>query len=285
MRQANVRGWVDYDCGGIHEGLLLDLVAVVQHNPGASSEEWLRLLAAKRYGKGRSSEAALAVWQAFDHGVSFFPVVLDFHSIESFSARFGIAMGLVPMHPFLPERARRGQDAREEYFWFDPHNFLTPEAIPVVRQCMAKALESAQQGLALSNKLVSQVPPEFVANAKFDEIMATLTVFSWQSIANFFEWAAAVQGDKSVALAGVIRNEIETTRRYRELQILPELEVGNMMWAWQRELALCVPQAATDTYNCSKLATVPVSKEFPAETGNYFAWKLAGLERQLKELT
>ena len=90
-----------------------------------------------------------------------------------------------------------------------------------------------------------------------------LTVLSWQSVANFFAWAAAVQGDKSVPLATVLQNEIEATRRYRELQIRPELEVGNLMWAWQRELARCVPEAATDTYNCLKLSTNAVPRQFP----------------------
>jgi len=83
----------------------------------------------------------------------------------------------------------------------------------------------------------------------------------------------------------VIRDEIEVTRRYRELQIRPELEVGNMMWAWQRELARCVPQAATDTYNCSKLSNAAVTRPFPQLAGNFYEWKIAGLEEQLKAIT
>ena len=283
MREAKVKGWVDYDCGGIHEGLMLDLVGVVQHNPDAQVKDWLRMLAEKRY--RTAVEGALAVWQAFDRGVEALPTVLDFNSIQSFSARFGIAVGLVPMHPFLVERAREGKDLRQENFWFDPHNFLTPEAIPAVRHCMNQALEFAEQGLILSKTLTSQVAPESVSNAKFDEAMSTLTLLSWQSIANFFAWAAAVQGDKSVPLATVIQNEIEVTRRYRELQIRPELEVGNMMWAWQRELARCIPEAATDTYNCSKLSKNVAVRPFPALIGDFYAWKIAGLEQQLKVLT
>jgi hypothetical protein len=285
MRQANVRGWVDYDCGGIHEGLMLDLVSVVQHNPKASVQEWLHLLVEKRYQSPRAIESALSTWQAFDRAVEFLPAVLDFKSIRGYSGRFGIAMGLVPMMPFLPERARQAKDFEQEFFWFDPHNFLTQEALPAMRHCMSRALEFAQQGLQLSKTLTSQASPQSRQNAQCDEAMATLTVLAWQSISNFFSWAAGVQGDKSVPLVNVIQDEIEVTRRYRELQVRPELEVGNMMWAWQRELARCIPQAATDTYNCSKLSTAAVTRPFPQLAGNYYAWKIAGLEEQLKTIT
>lgn len=285
MRESGVKGWVDYDCGGIHEGLMLDLIEVVQHNPRASVDRWLQSLAEKRYHAPKAVEGALATWQAFDRAVEFLPVVLDFKSIRSYSGRFGIAMGLVPMMPFLPERARQAKDFEQEYFWFDPHNFLTPEALPAMRHCMSRALEAGHKGLELSRGVTPQASPQSLKDAKFDEAMATITVLAWQSISNFFAWAAGVQGDKSVPLTQVIREEIEVTHRYRELQIRPELEVGNMMWSWQRELARCIPQAATDTYNCSKLSSQPVSRPYPQLAGDYYAWKIAGLEEQLKALT
>jgi hypothetical protein len=191
---------------------------------------------------------------------------------------------LVPMMPFLPERARQAKDFEQEYFWFDPHNFLTREALPAMRHCMGRALEFGQKGVQLAKSLTSEASPQSFSNAKFDEAMATLTVLAWRSMANFFEWAVGIQGDKSVPLANVIQDEIEVTRQYRELQIRPELEVGNMMWAWQRELARSIPQAATDTYNCSKLSEKPVSRPFPNLAGNFYAWKIAGLEEQLKTL-
>jgi hypothetical protein len=281
MRKEGVKGWVDYDCGGIHEGLMLDLVSVVQHNPKASVKDWLHLLAVKRYQSPQAVEGALAAWKAFDRAVEFFPAILDFKSIPSYSGRFGIAMGLVPMMPFLPERARQAKDFEQEYFWFDPHNFLGHEALPAMRHCMSRALEFGQKGLDLSRIVTAQASSQSCSNAKFDETMATLTVLAWQSIANFFTWAAGVQGDRSVSLETVIRNEIEVTRQYRELQIRPELEVGNMMWAWQRELARSIPQAATDTYNCSKLTKDAVTRPFPRLAGDYYAWKIAGLEEQL----
>ena len=283
MREAGVRGWVDYDCGGIHEGLMLDLVSVVQHAPNASVQEWLDLLAEKRYQSPKAVESALATWQAFDRAVEFLPVVLDFKSIRNYSGRFGIAMGLVPMMPFLPERARQAKDFEQKYFWFDPHNFLTQEALPAMRHCISRALEFAQKGLELMRAVTAQA--QSLSHAKFDEVMARLAVLAWQSISNFFAWATGVQGDQTIPLANVIRDEIEVTRRYRELQNHPEFEVGNMMWAWQRELVRCIPQAATDTYNCSKLTNENVSRPFPRLAGDFYAWKIAGLKEQLKTLT
>jgi hypothetical protein len=248
-------------------------------------QDWLHSLVEKRYQTPQAKESALATWKAFDRAVDFLPAVLDFKSIRGYSGRFGIAMGLVPMMPFLPERARQAKDFEQEFFWFDPHNFLTQEALPAMRHCMSRALEFGQEGLQLSKTLTSQVSPQSHWNAQYDEAMATLTVLAWQSISNFFSWAASVQGDKSVPLVNVIRDEIEVTRGYRELQIRPELEVGNMMWAWQRELARCIPQAATDTYNCSKLSNAAVNRPFPELAGNFYAWKIAGLEEQLKAIT
>jgi hypothetical protein len=62
-----------------------------------------------------------------------------------------------------------------------------------------------------------------------------------------------------VPIAAVLRDEIEVTRRYRELQSLPELEVGNMTLAWQLEVAKSVPEV----------------------TGDFYDWKINNLERQL----
>jgi len=60
MREAGVKGWVDYDCGEIHESLMLDLVSVVQHNPSASAQDWLHLLAEAGYQAPQASLSALA---------------------------------------------------------------------------------------------------------------------------------------------------------------------------------------------------------------------------------
>ena len=281
MRDANAKGWVDYDCGGIHEGLMLELVGVVQHHPDATLNEWLQLLAEQRYGAG-CIETALAVWKSFDRAVEVYPLVLDFKSITEFSGRFD--MGWLPMLPFIPERARVGRDLKDEYSWDDPHNLLTPEAVPPVRSLLRKALEFAQEGLRLSQLLTTQVPLRSASKAKFDEAMAELTVLTWSSAANFYSWAAALQGDQSVPLKDVIRNEIEVTQRYREFQIRPELEVGNMTWSWEREISHCVPQASYDAYVCSKLTNCAVPRNFPDAIGNLYAWKIAGLEKQLKAL-
>jgi hypothetical protein len=259
MRRENVAGWVDYDCGGIHKGLMLDLVRVVQRTPGASLDEWLQLLARERYGSAAAGIAREA-WEAFDRGVRIFPSVLDFSSISEFSGRFGVAIGLTPMHPFVAERARQARDLGETHFFFDPHNFLTSEAMPAVRHCLGKALEFAHKGRTDFDRLIPETQRAARANAEFDAKMAELTVLAWKSASNFYEWAAAVQGDESVPIAAVLRDEIEVTRRYRELQSLPELEVGNMTWAWQLEVAKSIPEV----------------------TGDFSDWKIKDLERQLK---
>lgn len=285
MRREKVSGWVDYDCGGIHRGLMLDLVTIVQNHPIASSNDWLRILAEQRYGSTEGAAVGLQMWQAFDGAVRAFPLVLDFNSISEFSGRFGVAMGLVPIHPFLPDRARQAKDARQERFWFDPHNFLTAEAIPPIRECMSRTLQSARKGLSLSEQLLQQAAPTSKPNAGFDASMAELTFLAWSSMANFYAWAAAVQGDKSVPVADVIKNEIQVTQRYWQLASRPDLEVGNMVWQAQRELAQSLPEASGEFQHFEKMAGCNVASRQLANAGNYQSWKIAGLEEQLKALT
>lgn len=272
MRTEKCDGWVDYDCGGIHEGLVLDLVDVVQHNAQSSVEEWLRLLATRRYGNAKSVGVALDCWQAFDAGVQVFPAVLDFESIDNFSGRFGVAVGLLPMHPFIKERAEEARDARSEHLWFDPHNFLTREALPAVRHCMKQSLLFARRGWTHSQRLLSQTPASHRANADFDTTMAELTCLYWQSIANFYEWAAFVQGDKSVPIIGVLRSEIELVQRYRDLERRPELQIGNMTWIWETEVARSL-----------RLEISASTRQF-AESFDFYGWKLFSLQQQLKDL-
>jgi hypothetical protein len=270
MRREKVAGWVDYDDGGIPLGLTLDLVRVVQHNPSASLEEWLQLLAQDRYGS--AADIGREAWEAFDRGVRVFPTVLDFKSIDEYAGRFGAAIGLTPLHPFIAERARLGKDSRHTYYWFDPHNFLTPEAVPAVRHCLGKALESARQGKAHFDRLVAAAPPEARAKALFDSQIAELTMLAWQSHLNFYQWAAAVQGDKSISIRVALRDEISVTRRYRELlQSSPELKMGNLVLHWQLEVVQSVPELVPELFDWKVLDV----------TGDLFELKIKDLEQQL----
>lgn len=273
MRAEKCAGWLDYDCGGIHEGLVLDLVGIVQHNPQSSAEEWLRLLAVARYGE-QAVATALATWKAFDAAVQGFPAVLDFESIHDYPGRFGVAASLIPMHPFLPERAILGKDAGTDHSWFDPHNFLTREAIVAVRTCMQRALEYAQGGWSHAQKLVSQTMPSNRASAQFDASMAELTCLSWQSISNFFAWAAFLQGDGSVPIEREIENEIAGTQRYRQLLGRPDLQVGNMTWAWQEQVAWSLRRRPGTEEPRDRAADLAAEYDF-------VGLKLQGLQQQL----
>jgi hypothetical protein len=240
------------------------------------------MLAEKRYGSDAIA-SGFAMWQAFDDGVRVFPSVLDFDSIQEFSGRFGVAMGLVPLHPFLPERAREARDARQgDRFWFDPHNFLTREALPPIRHCLSRAVNFARQGSAASEPLVSRSSPSCRANAEFDAAIAELTLLAWNSASNFYEWAAWVQGDRSVRINDIISDEINVTERYWNLQTRPELEVGNMTWSWPPEIADSVPEATYGFSNYMKLTGCGSVGKPLAALGDFRNWKIAGLQQQLK---
>ena len=141
-----------------------------------------------------------------------------------------------------------------------------------MRYCLAKALQFARQGKAAFDRLADAVLPALRANAQFDSMVAELTVLSWQSALNFFQWGAAVQGDKSVQVPAILRDEIALTRRYRELQSHPELEIGNMTGFPQLEVISSVPGLVAQLFDW-KVQEV---------TGDLFDLKIKDLERQLK---
>jgi hypothetical protein len=289
MRRLGAGGWWDYDDGGIHQGLILDLVKVVQHDPDASVEEWISSLSEERYGSREAATTAMQAWDAWDRAVRAMPTVLSFKSIDVSSGRIGNLLALTPMHPFLPERAKRASDTRDDPYWYDPHNLLTPEAIPAFRHCLRRALTLAKEGLALCQQVAAQTPDSCRANAERDAELAELVVLLWQSNANFIEWGASVQGDKSVPFADVVRAEIEVTRRYQKMQMRPELEVGNMVYNWRRQLSYSAPEAATDTHrrsynslSCSPLPGFVPTRRFDDAVGDWYAWKIKSLEQQLQ---
>lgn len=273
MRHEKVAGWVDFDCGGIHQGLMLDLVRVVRHNPHEPIETWLNLLAHERYGKG--AVPGREAWAAFDRSVRIFPAVLDFKSIREYSGRFGDAIDLTVVHPFIVERAVAAKDAANANYFFDPHNFLTAEAMPPIRHCLEKALSFASEGKALFERALELAEPSVRANVQLDCRMAELTVLVWQSALNFYKWAAAIRGDKSIPLRSVLEDEISVTKRYRDLQLVPELEVGNMTTSWQLEVVNSVPTLVPELFDWKTSESTG--------TADLFDLKIKELERQLKD--
>lgn len=231
MREQQVVSWVDYDCGGVHEGLMTDLVKVVQHNPDTPEEEWKQILAATRYGSNAVS-TAIAAWSDFDRGISIYPSVLKFPPPGRGEFNLGsFVLGYVPMMPFFKELALIADERRPTYVR-DPHYWLHKDALPVFRTLISKAVEHAEHGFGHYEKtlqMASSTP--YMKNAQKDIAIAELAMLSWRSVKNFFDWAAAVQGvDQGIDLSRVLRSEIEVTARYRELALRPELQVGNMTW-------------------------------------------------------
>jgi len=275
MRRERVSGWVDFDCGGIHEGLMLDLVQVVQHHPRASLAEWLERLASERYGP--AAPIGREAWEKFDRATRIFPAVLEFASIREYAGRFGDAIDLTVVHPFIAERAHQATDFGNTTYFFDPHNFLTREAIPPITHCLEKAVALARAGKQDFDRLIDKAQDEFLPRARRDAAMAELTLLAWQSALNFYKWGAAVQGDDSVPIEAVIRDEIATTRRYRDLQSRPELGVGNMTTSWQLELINSVPELATRLFDWRTSESTG--------TGDLFEAKLEDLERQARNWT
>lgn len=258
MRGADVMGWMDYDCGGIHDGLMLDVMKVMQlHNPKDVAQA-LEMLRKERYGPS-SSSLAKEIWALYDKAAASMPTNLNFPDTHTFAGRFGPSVMLTPMLPFDPEKGKIGKDLGHQTFWFNPYNFLTPSAIPAVRSCLSKALALACQANELFAGLESSVDSDYRSIVALDRDIAELTELTWRSNLNFYEWAAYVQGDHTVNIVDVIQSEIEVTQRFMELSRRPELEVGNMTWA--------------EEYMLGRI--------FPGANGDFYGMKLQGLKEQL----
>jgi hypothetical protein len=282
MRAERVSGWLDYDCGGIHEGLMLALVDVVQHSETQSVEAWLDTLAAKRYGSPEAIGPARAIWECFDRATRIWPGQLDLAGVNSISGRFAHAMGVLPLHPFLPERLR--PEEQERHFHFDPHSFARPETLEPMRTLIGRAHEGLAEVPRLFAQLAATAPEAKQPTVTTDREMAEMVLLNWRSIANFFEWVAAHYGDASVDLSGILRDEIATTRAFRALAIRPELGYGNMTWHPERSVAMSVPQASADLWRAIEVNRVAawVNQPCLAQAGDLWAWKIAHLERQLE---
>ncbi len=283
MRGAGVAGWVDYDCGGIHDGLMLDLVATVQHHPEAELEQWLDELARRRYGDAAAG-IARRIWASFDQAVRVWPGVLDIEGLAGFSAIFGGAIGLLPLHPFLPERLGAGDQLQHSQH--DPHLFARPEALVPVRTLLVQMRRAVEEVPAWFAQLLAAAAPGCHRAAELDRDIAQMVLLNWRSAANFFEWAAARQGDGAVDLPAVLRDEIETTRRFRELAGRPELGYGNMTLHPERCVAMSAPQAAADLWRPIEVnrCAAWVNQPCVEQVGNLWAWKITHLERQLSML-
>jgi len=289
MRQQGVTGWVDYDCGGVHDGLILDLVRVVQREPEAKVDRWLDTLATERYGHGEAGTTARAIWSRFDRAVRAMPANIDVPGYPHFSGGFAPAMGLVPLHPFIPERVQEGDHAawRRLYFHFDPHKFARPAAVAAVRHHMARVREAIEDVPKLWDDLLGQVDGEHTANARLDRDITELVLLHWRSVANFYAWAAAQQGDTAIDLGAVLDDEIETTERFRGLATRSELGFGNMTWHPERAVAMSVPQASGDLWRAVEInrAADWTDQPFPDLAGDLWGWKLAHLRQQRESLT
>lgn len=274
MREQKVTGWVDYDCGGIHEGLMTDLVKVVQSHPKASKQEWQRLIATNRYGEDAVSNA-ISAWNNFDHGIKAYPAVVGFPPPGRTEFNLiAFILGHVPMMPFFQELIFLADNyERLTAYSRDPHYWLHSDALPVFLTLIKKAVPFAEKGFQHYKNILQKTSLTETCrkNAQKDTDIAELAMLSWQSVENFFEWAAAVKGiDTERDLSGILQSEIGVTSRYRELALRPELQVGNMTWLTSgeiRNIANSVnPDNDTDRKNKGQ---------------DWYQWKIDHLRRQL----
>lgn len=281
MRSEGARGWVDYDCGGIHEGLMLDLVATAQHHPEDCVEQWLMRLAAKRYGDVEAAQSGQQIWQAFDAAVKVWPAQIDIEGVNHASGQIMAGLGLLPLHPFLPERII-GPDAGRRVYHFDPHNLARQSSMAPMRTLIAQARRHVSGVEVLYEHLLRQVPASRRATITLERDIARMVLLHWQSCAHFFDWAASLLGETSINRIAVLEAEIQTTRQFRALAIRPELGYGNMTWYPDRCVSMSVPQASADLWRAIEVnrCAAWVNQPLADKVGDLWEWKIAHLQQQ-----
>lgn len=285
LRSHGAKGWMDFDAGGIQEGLMLDLVRVVQHHPRKTRESWLDRLALERCGTDTAAALARRIWTLFSEAVGALPHVLAIPERPNWGGESSHILSMLPMLPFLPERLDEAWNSKEPFFQCDPLRFLTPHSIVPVRTCLARALPVAREALALYGELIPLAAEEKRSELRLEAKIAELSLLGWESCGNFFEWAAALtKSEPAASLEGALRRELALVTRHRELSQDPEVAFGNAILAWERLVARIAPHMAGDHFAiiAEGHAHWKHPAGFPELVGDCHSWKIANLERQIE---
>ena len=220
LRQAGVRSFMDFECGGFAPGSAGDIVAAFAREETPEEAITLQKIAADRSSDAEAQRHTLRGWEAFDKGFGLLPIGLGKTEQALFSGRVGFAWSLSVATPLLPHLL--GGDRQHDLHWFSPYNFFTPLSASRLGLHFLRVLTHWQTA-ATALAQASALAPRSEMSTR-DAVSAEAHVISLTSV---LHWALApsLQATNPAVFADLMRSEIETTQRFAEL-------VKGHPWVW-----------------------------------------------------
>lgn len=244
-------GWMDYDCGGIDDGMTADILKVQSEHPHLNVNQKLKTLIDSRYG----SQHLATLKKAFDHGeqaLKAHPTDLfsrDNRMLNALGISGSLCMGL-PINPALAWSGRRDWERTYQH-WFNPHSYTEPRSLERLLLRLPMAVQHQQEAsqyfqLAVHRQLLQdKQSPKDRAQLKaleYDAALAEAYLRILKSLQNFMSMAQCLQHIRRdmrlrsadlETLQMLLSAEIENTRQFEILrQQHPEFYANSTHDVW-----------------------------------------------------
>jgi len=242
--QANgVDKFLDFECGGHHQGANEEAVALFNENPNLSETEFLEEIAKRMFHNKKARDFAIKGWQSFDKGFACLPIGISDNGCwgNSMSGRLGFAWAMCIATPF--ERSCFGEkDQMHKIHYFSPYNFFTTllsDRLSFHFNNVLKYFEDSYRNLSIADELegsseVSQVE----LAAVHGQVLSVQSALNWCAAAKFAE-----KSSRPNIYEDIIRKELKLTEEMKNLtNKYPWLWSNNCWHPHQTPLSQRIPQ-------------------------------------------
>jgi len=250
LRQADVTGWFDYDCGGVYPGINTEVIRDYQNGSQPEASSLVRHTLGRLY-PADEMDAAARAYQLAEAALALRPVALNSPDVANLSGRctIEICMGL----PFDPGMIS-GWDQGHRVWFFSPANFMTPGAIPTLLAMFTECAGAWEEADAAFNRLTGQGNwAEQILPWEKQVVRAHL--LCTRSVVRFIRMSAnrLARGrgelganEERCQLIPLFEAELTDTRAFRDLWLADRRLMGNSNIRLHVMLQQCVPWIALD---------------------------------------
>jgi len=225
LREAGVRSFMDFECGGYAPGTAEEIVARFAAEECPDEEKTLGEIAAARSPLPAAQEHTRRGWELFDKGFGLLPIGLGKSEQSLYSGRVGFAWSLCIATPLLPKLI--GGDRHHELHYFSPYNFFTPQSAPRLGTHFLRVLALWQEA-STELALASALAPDSEA-AERDVLTAKAHVISMTSVMHCV-MAPGLLATTPESFPDLLKSEIEITRRFAAVVNAHPWIWGNHCW-------------------------------------------------------
>jgi hypothetical protein len=152
LHQSGASGWFDYDCGGIYPGINSEIIRQDHRNPGRPPNELVSQTLHRLY-PAHEQEHALEAYRKAEEALAARPI-----GYQPPDAPRGAAAGVIEAVIALPFEPGyiQGFDMGHRIFYFQPANFMRPDALPTLLEMYGACTESWRKAWELFRDLEGQ---------------------------------------------------------------------------------------------------------------------------------